>query len=191
MILLRRSIAYRERRRIKSQSEKIFMRNIILIGMPASGKSTVGVLLAKTLGASFIDTDLIIQVQQKNTLQRLIDINGLDKFREFENSALLSVSDESDTVIATGGSAVFCEKGMRHLKRNGVCVYLDLPVYDLQLRLSNIKTRGIACRRGESLEEIYAEREKLYSKYADIKIDCGGKSCEQIVEKIESAVRIG
>lgn len=166
------------------------MRNIILIGMPACGKSTVGVLLAKTLGTGFIDTDLIIQVQQKNTLQRLIDINGPEKFTEFENTALLSVDDESDTVIATGGSAVFCKKGMRHLKRNGVCVYLDLPLYDIQARLSNIKTRGIACRRGEGLAEIFAEREELYNKYADIKVGCADKSCEQIVEKIAAMMNI-
>lgn len=166
------------------------MKNIILIGMPACGKSTVGVLLAKTLGTGFIDTDLIIQVQQKNTLQRLIDIHGLEKFKEFENNALLSVSDEADTVIATGGSAVFCENGMRHLKRNGVCVYLDLPLYDLQARLSNIKTRGIACRRGEGLAEIFAEREIFYNKYSDIKIDCADKSCEQIVEKIVTMLNI-
>lgn len=160
------------------------MKNIILIGMPGSGKSTVGVLLAKALGTGFIDTDLIIQVQQRNTLQRLIDLNGLETFKRFEENALLSVQEERDMVIATGGSAVFCEKGMRYLKRNGICIYLDLPVYDLQIRLSNIKTRGIACRRGESLEEIMAERTPLYTKYADIKIDCSDKSCEQVVEKI-------
>lgn len=152
--------------------------------MPGSGKSTVGVLLAKALGTGFIDTDLIIQVQQRNTLQRLIDLNGLETFKRFEENALLSVQEERDMVIATGGSAVFCEKGMRFLKRNGICIYLDLPVYDLQIRLANIKTRGIACRRGESLEEIMAERTPLYTKYADIKIDCSDKSCEQVVEKI-------
>lgn len=166
------------------------MKNYILIGMPGCGKSTVGVLLAKTLGTGFIDTDLIIQVQQRNTLQRLIDINGLERFREYEENALLSVSEESDMVIATGGSAVFCEKGMRYLKRNGICIYLDLPLYDLHLRLSNIKTRGIACRRGEGLEEIMAERGPLYNKYADIKINCTDRSCEQIVEKIVRAAGI-
>ena len=133
--------------------------------MPACGKSTIGVLLAKTLGLGFTDTDLIIQLQNKNTLQRLIDINGLDKFKEYENSALLSVSDESDTVVATGGSAIFCEKGMRHLKCNGVC------------------------GRGGGLEEIFKEREPLYNKYADIKINCADKTCEQIVEKIAGSVR--
>lgn len=160
------------------------MKNIILIGMPGSGKSTVGVILAKTLGVGFIDTDLIIQVQRRNTLQRLIDLDGLERFKAYEESALLSVTEEADMVIATGGSAVFCEKGMRKLKKNGICVYLDLPAYDLQMRLANIKTRGIACRRGEGLEEIMAERTPLYSKYADIRIDCTDKTAEQIVEKI-------
>ncbi len=160
------------------------MKNVILIGMPGCGKSTVGVLLAKALGTGFIDTDLIIQVQKRNTLQRLIDLDGLEKFEQYEESALLSVTEESNMVIATGGSAVFCEKGMRHLRRNGICIYLELPVYDLQLRLSNIKTRGIACRRGEGLEEILAERGPLYNRYADAKISCADKSCEQIVEKI-------
>lgn len=158
--------------------------------MPGSGKSTVGVLLAKALGTGFIDTDLIIQVQQRNTLQRLIDLNGLTKFNSFEEAALLSVNEEADMVIATGGSAVFCDKGMRHLKRNGICVYLDLPICDLQLRLSNIKTRGIACRRGEGLEEIMAERTPLYKKYADVQIDCADKNSEQIVEKIIRVVRM-
>ncbi len=166
------------------------MKNIILIGMPSSGKSTVGVLLAKTIGVNFLDTDLIIQVQQKNTLQRLIDLNGLEQFKQYEENALLSVADETDTVIATGGSAVFSDKGMRHLKRNGICVFLDLPIYDLHLRLSNIKTRGIACRRGESLEEILNERTPLYNKYADIKISCADKTAEQIVEKIIRAAII-
>lgn len=160
------------------------MKNIILIGMPGSGKSTVGVILAKTLGVGFVDTDLIIQLQQRNTLQRLIDLEGLEKFKVYEETALLSVTEETNTVIATGGSAVFCEKGMRQLKRNGICVFLDLPPYDLQLRLANIKTRGIACRRGEGLEEILEERIPLYNKYADIRIDCADKSVEQIVEKI-------
>lgn len=166
------------------------MKNIILIGMPGSGKSTVGVVLAKTLGVGYIDTDLIIQVQRRNTLQHLIDSEGLDQFRIYEESALLSVTEEADMVIATGGSAVFCERGMRKLKRNGICVYLDLPLYDLQMRLANIKTRGIACRRGEGLEEILAEREPLYSKYADVKIDCADKTVEQIVERIVKMSRV-
>ena len=162
------------------------MKNIILIGMPGCGKSTVGVILAKTLGMDFLDTDLIIQHQQKNTLQRLIDAYGLNSFREFEEQALLSVRHSCDTVIATGGSAVFCSNGMSGLKENGVCVYLDLPVNDLRRRLKNIRTRGIACRKGESLEEIFAEREPLYKKYADVTLECSGLTTEQIVEAVNS-----
>ena len=152
--------------------------------MPGCGKSTMGVILAKTLGMGFTDTDLIIQQQQKNTLQRLIDAYGLDKFRDFEEQALLSVAEKSDTVIATGGSAVFCPKGMDFLKENGVCIYLDLPLEELERRLTNITTRGIACRKGESLGDIFAEREPLYKRYADITLNCDGLTAEQIIEKI-------
>lgn len=160
------------------------MKNIILIGMPGCGKSTVGVILAKTLGMGFVDTDLIIQQQQKNTLQSLIDAYGLDRFREFEEQALMSVQHSSDTVIATGGSAVFCSDGMSRLKEKGVCIYLDLPIAELKRRLKNIRTRGIACRKGESLEEILAEREPLYEKYADVTLECSGLTTEQIVDTV-------
>ena len=152
--------------------------------MPGCGKSTMGVILAKTLGMGFTDTDLIIQQQRKNTLQRLIDAYGLDRFRDFEEQALLSVAEKSDTVIATGGSAVFCPKGMDFLKENGVCIYLELPLEELERRLTNITTRGIACRKGESLGDILAEREPLYKRYADITLNCDGLTAEQIIEKI-------
>ncbi|MCH5200940.1 MAG: shikimate kinase [Oscillospiraceae bacterium] len=163
------------------------MKNIILIGMPGCGKSTVGVILAKTLGMGFVDTDLMIQQQRQNTLQKLIDDYGLDRFREFEEQALLSVPEKSDTVIATGGSAVFCPEGMAALKENGVCLYLDLPLEELERRLTNITTRGIACRKGESLGDILAEREPLYRKYADITVECEGLTTEQTVEAIISS----
>ena len=164
------------------------MKNIVLIGMPGCGKSTVGVILAKTLGMGFVDTDLIIQQQQKSTLQKLIDAYGLDRFREFEEQALRSVNEKSDTVIATGGSAVFCPEGMEFLKENGMCLYLDLPIEELKRRLTNITTRGIACRKGESLEDIFAEREPLYKKYADITLSCAGFTTEQTVEEISKNI---
>ena len=164
------------------------MKNIILIGMPGCGKSTVGVILAKTLGMGFVDTDLIIQRQQKSTLQDLIDAYGLDRFREFEEQALKSVNDKSDTVIATGGSAVFCHEGMTYLKENGICLYLDLPIDELKRRLKNIRTRGIACRKGESLEEIFAEREPLYRKYADVTLTSNGFTTEETVEAINKTI---
>lgn len=160
------------------------MENIILIGMPGSGKSTVGVILAKTLGMDFIDTDLIIQIQQKTKLQPLIDRYGTDKFRDFEEKALLSVMNRSDTVIATGGSAVFCEKGMEHLKKNGICVYLDVPCDVLEKRLKNIKTRGVAAAKDMTVKDIFDERSPYYEKCADVTIDCGGLDAEQITALI-------
>ena len=163
------------------------MKNIILIGMPGSGKSTIGVVLAKTLASFFIDTDLIIQVQRRNTLQRLIDDDGLESFRRYEEEALLSV-DGTDTVVATGGSAVFCEKGMAHLKENGICVYLKLPLEDIKKRLANIKTRGIAMSKGETIDDVYAERIPLYERYADVTVECHGKNVEEIVEIIAKTV---
>ncbi len=149
--------------------------------MPGCGKSTVGVILAKTLGMDFIDTDLIIQRTNHDVLQSLIDRYGTDRFREMEEDALLSVNAAGDTVIATGGSAVFCDNGMRHLKENGICVYLRVPCDILTKRLSNIKTRGIAAARGMTIEDIFAERSPYYEKYADISINCMNRSIEEII----------
>jgi len=160
------------------------LKNIILVGMPGCGKSTVGVVLAKTLGMRFVDTDLIIQQEQHDVLHRLIEKYGIKRFGEMEEEALLSVMDTEDTVIATGGSAVFCERGMNFLKQTGVCVYLEVPCEELKRRLSNIKTRGIAAAKGMTVEEIFAERSPYYEKFADIKIDCTDKHIEEITEII-------
>lgn len=152
--------------------------------MPGSGKSTVGVLLAKATATAFIDTDLIIQLQTGKTLQTLVDECGVSGFSLHEDKALLSVNADCDTVIATGGSAVFCSAGMDFLRRNGVTVYLDVPLEEVKRRLSNITTRGIACRKGESVDEIFAQRASLYEQYADIKVECAGFTAEQLVGKI-------
>ena len=159
------------------------MRNIVLIGMPGAGKSTIGVLLAKSMGYNFLDTDLIIQSQQKKKLQEIIDEEGIDAFLKCEEQALLSI-DFDCTVVATGGSAIFSEKGMMHLKNSGVCVYLTVSEQELIQRLSNIKTRGIACRKGETVAEIIEERKAYYEKYADVTINCENTTAEQVVEKI-------
>ena len=159
------------------------MKNIILIGMPGAGKSTVGVLLAKSLAYDFTDTDLIIQRQQQMPLQEIIDRYGIDKFLADEEQALLSVSCDR-TVVATGGSAVFSEKGMAHLRENGICVYLKVDEDELCRRLTNIRTRGIACRRGETVAQIIAHREAYYNKYADVTIICENDSAESTVERI-------
>lgn len=160
------------------------MKNIILTGMPGCGKSTVGVILAKTLGMHFVDTDLIIQRQQHERLQQLIEKYGIKRFEEMEDEALLSVTDTEDTVIATGGSAVFCERGMRFLKETGICIYLEVPCDELKRRLSNIRTRGIAAAKGMTIDDIFAERSPYYEKYADFRINCTGLHVEDITEMI-------
>lgn len=165
------------------------MKNIILTGMPASGKSTVGVILAKTLGMKFVDTDLIIQQQNHDLLWHLIDRYGVKRFEEMEENALLSVPETEGTVIATGGSAVFCERGMNFLKQTGICVYLKVPCDILGRRLKNIKTRGIAAAKGMTVEDIFAERSPYYEKYADLTVDCGEMHIEDIIAVI--AERMG
>lgn len=160
------------------------MKNIVLIGMPAAGKSTIGVLAAKTLGFSFIDTDLIIQQNTGRLLQDIIDNDGLDAFCDDEERAICSVTAESNTVIATGGSAVCSRAAMLFLKRHGLAYYLSLPVGELSKRLSNITTRGIAKCPGDTIEDVFRRRAGLYDEYADVTIDCLGKSVEEIVAEI-------
>ena len=158
-------------------------RNIILIGMPASGKSTVGVVLAKTLGMGFVDTDLIIQSRQGELLQNIIDRDGLEKFLDCERDAILSL-DVKDCVISTGGSAVFRDEAMAHLKKNGIAVYIDVSAETLKKRLCNITTRGIAAKKGQSVEEILSERETLYKKYADYTLKVSDEGVENTVERL-------
>lgn len=160
------------------------MRNIVLIGMPAVGKSTIGVLLAKSLGFSFIDTDLIIQQQTGRLLQEIIDSDGLDAFCEAEEKAICSVDVKGGAVIATGGSAVYSSKAMLHLKEHGDVYYLSLPTEEISWRLKNIKTRGIAMRPGDTLEDVFKRRCGLYEEFADEIIECHGKQAEETVEEI-------
>ena len=143
--------------------------NIILTGMPGSGNSTVGVLLAKALGKSFIDTDLLIQSAAGMKLAEIIEKYGNDGFEERENAALLSVAD-TNAVVATGGSAVFCRSGMEHLRRNGIVVLLDVPTDELSKRLTGIKNRGVVMREGETIAQLAEERAPYYAKYADITV---------------------
>lgn len=160
------------------------MKNIVLIGMPAVGKSTIGVLLAKTLGFSFIDTDLIIQQDTGRLLQDIIDRDGLDAFCIAEERAICSVAAAENAVIATGGSAVYSREAMLHLKKHGLVYYLALPTEELTRRLSNIKTRGIAMRPTDTIEDVFARRMALYEEYADVTIDCHGKTAEDTVSEI-------
>ncbi len=160
------------------------MKNIVLIGMPAAGKSTIGVLLAKSLGFDFIDTDLIIMKQTGRLLQDIIDKDGLDAFCIAEERAILSVKETENAVIATGGSAVYSREAMLFLKKYGTVYYLSLPSEELLPRLNNIKTRGIAMRPGQSVEEVFENRRKLYEEYGDITVSCTKKTAEDIVTEI-------
>ncbi len=157
--------------------------NITLIGMPASGKSTVGVILAKILGMNFIDTDLVIQQRENALLSDIIKDRGVDGFLEAEEAAILSI-DQTNTVIATGGSAVYSEAGMKHLKSLGKVIYLKVEKEDLFGRLHHIRQRGVVLRPGETLDEMYDNRSTLYKKYADYIIDETDASVEDTVEMI-------
>lgn len=159
------------------------MSNIILIGMPGCGKSTVGVVLAKTLGVGFVDTDLIIQQRENRLLQTIIDSDGIEYFLDCEAEAVKSV-DCNNCVIATGGSVVFRQEAIEHLKKNGKIYYLKVPLGEIEKRLSNINTRGVAAKKGDSIEKIFLERAPLYEEFADYIIDLSECTVEQSVEKI-------
>lgn len=163
------------------------MKNIVLIGMPACGKSTIGVILAKTIGVGFLDTDLLLQQREGKRLQEIIDGHGLPYFLRVEEHAIRSI-DCRNAVIATGGSAVYRENAMRHLRLNGVILYLKLPYAEIEKRLDNIKTRGVAMAKGESLLALYQEREALYNQWADITVDTAGMTAEQAVGAILRAL---
>ncbi len=147
------------------------MDNVTLIGMPGSGKSTVGVLLAKLLGFQFLDVDLLIQEREGALLQEILDSRGTAAFLDVEEAAVLSLNCRR-TVIAPGGSAVCREGAALHLKRMGPVVYLRVPLKELERRVQNLSTRGIAMEPGQTLADVMAYREPLYRKYADLTVDC-------------------
>jgi len=158
-------------------------KNIILIGMPGVGKSTLGVLLAKELAKGFVDTDLLIQEQAGKTLQDILDGQGYMALREMEE-AVLSSMQVSNSVIATGGSAVYSNKAMRSLKERGICIYLRLSLAGVRQRIHNFQSRGIAAASGQSLDHIFAERQPLYEDYADLTIECDNKSIEEVLGEL-------
>jgi len=158
-------------------------KNIILIGMPGAGKSTVGVILAKTLGKSFLDTDLLIQEKENDLLQNIINNKGIEGFLEIEEK-ILSTMNYKNTIIATGGSAIYSEKAMYKLKVDSFVIYLDLRLEEIILRLSNITTRGVVLDKGQTIKDIYFVRKPLYEKYADFTINCNGKSIEEVIYTI-------
>ena len=160
------------------------MENIVLIGMPGSGKSTVGVLLAKALGYGFLDVDLVIQQQEGALLQQILDTRGVEAFLDAEERAVCSVSCKRH-VIAPGGSAVCREKAALHLKSLRPVVYLKVPLEELSCRIQNLSSRGIAMAPGQTLADVMARRAPLYDKYADLVIDCPqGQSLSQTAQRV-------
>ena len=158
--------------------------NVILIGMPGVGKSTVGVLLAKRLKLAFVDTDIYIQTREGKSLQELIQLHGTDGFCDLEGNYILSLSATA-SVIATGGSVVYVQSAMEHLQAGGQIVHLDLELIRLQKRLDDIDARGVVIGPDQQLGDLYAERQPLYAKYADITIATDRLSPDQVVGKIE------
>lgn len=159
------------------------MKNILLVGMPGCGKSTVGVILAKTLGMSFVDTDLIICAKEEDTLQNIIESKGLEYFQQVECEVGENLNVKN-TVIATGGSMILYESAMKSLKEKSIVVYIDVSLPELKKRLVNIKTRGITFGKGETLDDIFNIRTPLYKKYADITLSADSFTIEENVTRL-------
>lgn len=163
------------------------MRNVILIGMPSCGKSTCGVVLAKTMNKGFVDTDLLIQQKEGMALQEIINQHGNAYFHQVEEKVLCDF-EGYNYVVATGGSAIYYEKAIEKFKKNGTVVYLKVSLDTVLTRLRNIKTRGVTLAKGQTLEDLYKERIPLYEKYADVVIESEGCNVEDLVEKIMQAL---
>lgn len=163
------------------------MKNIVLIGMPGAGKSTIGVVLAKRIGLNFVDSDLVIQEKEGKLLSQIIAEVGNEGFIEVENRVNATL-DCKDCVIATGGSVVYGKEAMNHLKEIGTVVYLKLGYEELTKRLGNLKDRGVVLKENQTLKDLYDERTKLYDEYADIAFECDKKSIEQIVIELTDLI---
>ena len=163
--------------------------NIVLIGMPGVGKSTIGVILAKVLGYSFLEADLLIQEHEGKLLREIIEEKGTDGFIEVENRVNASIRADR-AIIATGGSVVYGKEAMEHLKEIGRVVYLKVSYAILEKRLADIKGRGVVLKEGQTLETLFEERSKLYEQYADIEVSEEGLDVEQTVEKLVEALEL-
>lgn len=164
-------------------------RNIVLVGMPGSGKSTVGVILAKQMARDFVDTDVVIQVAQGRTLQQIVDSDGYLALRQIEEQIILGLNCRNH-VIATGGSAVYSDRAMQHLRSDGTIIFLDVSTATLKSRVADYSTRGLARRPDQTLDDLFRERLALYHRYADVTIACDTLNHEQVCQRIiESAVR--
>ena len=163
------------------------MKNIVLIGMPGCGKSTVGVILAKIMGCHFIDADLLIQEQEGRLLSQILATDGPDAFNQIENKVNLAIGG-CNTVIATGGSVVYGSEAMEHYRKTAIVVYLRLPLDEIERRLGDIAERGISMKEGQTLQNIYEERIPLYEKYAHLMIDTMGLDIKDAAQKIRETV---
>lgn len=164
--------------------------NIVLIGMPGVGKSTVGVILAKVLGYQFVDADLVIQQQEGKLLREIIEEVGTEGFIQVENRVNAGL-ECSKTIIATGGSVIYGQEAMEHLKEIGTVVYLEVSFPTLEKRLSDIKGRGVVLKEGQTLYDLYEERTPLYEKYADVRVLEEGLSVEETVEQLVKKLQNG
>ena len=161
--------------------------NIVLIGMCGVGKSTVGVLLAKALSMGFVDTDLVIQSAEGRSLQDILDESGVERFCEIEQNYIMALK-VANTVIATGGSAVYSEKAMAHLSQSGIVVHLDLNFESVEKRVGNVYGRGVVIHRDETLKSLYEKRQPIYRKYAQVTVDCACKTQQEIVDQVIDSV---
>ena len=161
--------------------------NITLIGMPGAGKSTVGVVLAKRMGMDFIDTDLIIQKEYNKTLSEIIDEKGIEEFKKVEND-VISKLELDNTIIATGGSAVYGKEAMKHLRDISKVVYIELSEENIEDRLGDLNERGVVLEDGETLQELYDERIPLYKKYAHIIVNANDMVLREVVKNIEKVM---
>lgn len=161
--------------------------NITLIGMPGAGKSTVGVVLAKRMGMDFIDTDLIIQKEYNKTLAEIIDEKGIEEFKKIEND-VISKLELDNTIIATGGSAVYGKEAMKHLRDISKVVYIELSEENIEDRLGDLNERGVVLEDGETLQELYDERIPLYKKYAHIIVNANDMVLREVVKNIEKVM---
>ena len=159
------------------------MKNIVFIGMPTSGKSTVGVVVAKRLGYKFVDTDLVIQEVEKRLLKEIIAEEGNEGFLRIEDRVNAEIQEER-AVISPGGSVVYCENAMRHYKETGMIVYLHTSYETISNRLHNAKNRGVVLKDGQTLKDLYEERSALFERYADLTISEEGRDLEETIEEV-------